>query len=178
MGITSSRGQVMFGSLSGNPRPDDMHPEGRWPANFIHDGSDEVLELFPLSRGQQGDVSGNEPSHIGDNGIYGHYNKTGVLFKKRDEALASAARFFYCAKATQAERRGSKHPTIKPLSLMRYLVRLVTKPGGLVLDPFAGTGTTGEAAILEGFRYLLIEQGPEFVQDIERRLGEYYNRSA
>jgi site-specific DNA-methyltransferase (adenine-specific) len=66
---------------------------------------------------------------------------------------------------------------VKPLALMRYLVRLVTPPGGLVLDPFAGTGTTGEAAHLEGFDYLLIERDPESVRDIERRLQKH-NRAA
>ena len=88
------------------------------------------------------------------------------------DGKGSAARFFYTAKASQQERRGSKHPTIKPISLMRYLVRLVTPPQGIVIDPFAGTGTTGQAALMEGMKYILIEKEDEYIQDIEKRLKE------
>jgi DNA modification methylase len=83
-----------------------------------------------------------------------------------------ASRFYYCAKASKKERRGSKHPTVKPLALMRYLCRLITPPGGIILDPFAGSGTTGEAALLEGFEPLLIELESQYVQDIKSRLNE------
>jgi site-specific DNA-methyltransferase (adenine-specific) len=82
----------------------------------------------------------------------------------------SAARFFYCAKASTKERNGSKHPTVKPLALMRYLCRLVTPPGGKILDPFVGSGTTGQAALQEGFMPTLIEREAEYVADIEKRL--------
>ncbi|WP_425105468.1 DNA methyltransferase [Ancylobacter sp.] len=82
----------------------------------------------------------------------------------------SAARFFYSAKADSDDRLGSKHPTVKPVDLMQWLVRLVTAPGGTVLDPFAGTGTTGEAAWREGFRAVLIEREPQFQADIRRRM--------
>ncbi len=118
------------------PGSRDGHPLGRWPANVLHDGSPEVLALFP-------EASGTD----------------------------SAARFFYCAKAGPADRLGSKHPTVKPVALMRWLVRLVTPPGGLVLDPFAGTGTTGMAAADEGMRALLIERETAYVADIRRRLA-------
>ncbi len=84
---------------------------------------------------------------------------------------ANPTRFFYCAKADKADRCGSKHPTVKPVALMRWLVRLVTPPGGVVLDPFAGSGTTGEAAILEGFGGILIEREAQYQADIERRLA-------
>lgn len=77
--------------------------------------------------------------------------------------------WFYHAKASRAERVGSEHPTVKPVNLMRWLVRLISPPGGIVLDPFAGTGTTGAAAILEGRRALMIEREPEYVRDIARR---------
>ena len=113
---------------------------GRFPANLCHDGSQEVLDLFPESKGQQGDVRGTEASHTGDMNTvcYGEFGR--VPFAKRNDS-GSAARFFYCAKAAMAERAGSKHPTIKPIKLMQWLVRLITPPGGLVLDPFAGAGT-------------------------------------
>jgi site-specific DNA-methyltransferase (adenine-specific) len=83
----------------------------------------------------------------------------------------SASRFFYSAKASKQDRAGSKHPTVKPVALMRYLCRLVTPKGGCILDPFGGSGTTGEAAAMEGFRATLIEREAEYVADIERRLG-------
>jgi site-specific DNA-methyltransferase (adenine-specific) len=83
----------------------------------------------------------------------------------------TAARFFYCAKAGKADRAGSKHPTIKPVALTRWLVRLVTPPGGTVLDPFAGSGTTGAAALAEGRQAILIEREAEYIADIRRRLA-------
>lgn len=84
---------------------------------------------------------------------------------------AEQHRFFYSAKASKKERAGSKHPTVKPVALMRWLVRLVTPPGGLVLDPFVGTGTTGEAAVREGFQAVLIEREAEYRADIARRIA-------
>lgn len=137
-------------------------PAGRWPANLIHDGSDEVTGLFP------------------------------------GEDTGSAARFFYCAKASKADRdagldgfekstkagsgalrdggretqaRANVHPTVKPTDLMRYLCRLVTPPGGLVLDPFAGSGSTGKAAVMEGFRFIGIEREAEYVEIARARIG-------
>ena len=82
-----------------------------------------------------------------------------------------ASRFFYCAKAGKAERRGSKHPPVKPLALMRYLCRLITPPGGLILDPFAGSGATGEAAVLEGFSVVMMEREQAYIPDIQRRMA-------
>ena len=83
----------------------------------------------------------------------------------------SAARFFYSAKAGPEDRFGSKHPTVKPVSLMRWLARLITPPGGLILDPFAGSGSTGIAAIAEGFRAILIEADKEHQADIREHLA-------
>mgnify|MGYP003340777837 CR=1 FL=1 len=81
-----------------------------------------------------------------------------------------AGRFFYSAKASKADRAGSKHPTVKPVKLMQWLVRMITPPGGTVLDPFAGSGTTGHAALLEGFNAVLIEREAEYRADITRRI--------
>lgn len=83
---------------------------------------------------------------------------------------AAPSRLFYSSKADADDRIGSKHPTVKPINLMRYLVRLVTPPGGVVLDPFAGTGTTGQAAFLEGFCAVLVERETEYQADIARRM--------
>jgi len=142
--------------------------EGRWPANVVHDGSAEVLAGFPVEAGAQGDVKGTEPSRPGKN-VYGEMSGRPAMAARGDGG--SAARFFYSAKADDGDRLGSKHPTIKPVDLMRWLVRLVTPPGGTVLDPFAGTGTTGMACLREGFNAILIEQEAEYVADIRRRLG-------
>lgn len=87
------------------------------------------------------------------------------------EDAGSAARFFYSAKASKADRAGSKHPTVKPIALMQWLCRLVTPPGGTVLDPFAGSGTTGAAALAEGFNVVLCEREAEYVADIKRRFA-------
>jgi hypothetical protein len=81
------------------------------------------------------------------------------------------SRFKYCAKASKADRAGSKHPTVKPIALMRWLCRLITPPGGLILDPFAGSGTTGQAAAEEGFAATLIEREVEYQADIRKRLN-------
>ncbi len=86
------------------------------------------------------------------------------------DVLGKASRFFYSAKASKADRNGSKHPTVKPVSLMKWLTRLITPPGGTILDPFAGTGTTGHAATNQGFRSILIEREVEYFADIIQRL--------
>jgi hypothetical protein len=140
------------------------HVNGRWPANIVHDGSEEVVGAFPETA----------PSNVGDRAGGCKFFMGG---DSRDSAVSgfgdsgSAARFFYTAKADADDRLGSKHPTVKPLDLMQWLVRLVTPPGGLVLDPFAGTGTTGEAAFREGFRAVLIEREAEYQADIRRRMS-------
>lgn len=87
--------------------------------------------------------------------------------------LGDAARYFYSAKASKADRAGSDHPTVKPVDLMAYLCRLVTPPGGHVLDPFAGSGTTGAACIREGFKATLIEREASYVADIQKRLSQF-----
>jgi len=176
---------------------------GRWPANLIHDGSDEVISLFPRQAGAYAPVTGSEPSNK-TSGIYG-----GGLARDVPQPFhgdnGSAARFFYCAKADRADRddglegmpkvhrpngnkwtdqdyrvtsgerpasresgpRGNTHPTVKPTDLMRYLCRMVTPAGGVVLDPFMGSGSTGRGAVLEGFRFIGIEREAEYI-DIAR----------
>lgn len=138
---------------------------GRWPANIVHDGSDEVISAFPESESTRGVVT-SKPGAVSVNGA-GLPSHSG-LYGFDDSG--SAARFFYSAKADADDRIGSKHPTVKPVDLMQWLVRLVTPKGGLVLDPFAGTGTTGEAAFREGMRAVLIEREEEYQNDIRRRM--------
>jgi site-specific DNA-methyltransferase (adenine-specific) len=136
---------------------------GRWPADLIHDGSPEVLAGFPKTNGVVGAL--HDP-----NGSLGYHGGGGGVYRKGEPDCGSAARFFYCAKASAKDRAGSRHPTVKPVALMRWLARLVAPPGGVILDPFAGTGTTAQAALAEGFSAVLIERDPQYRLDIARRL--------
>lgn len=140
---------------------------GRWPANVLHDGSEEVLAHFPESDGQQGDLNATGRERPTKH-AFGDMAPPLTHAARGD--VGSAARFFYTAKADADDRLGSKHPTVKPVDLMAYLVKLVTPPGGVVLDPFAGSGTTGMACMREGFDAVLIERELEYYQDILRRL--------
>ena len=197
----------------------ELKPDGRWPANLIHDGSDEVLACFPetgessggtgpASRNWHGDghtVGANlsgATGGLGDSGsaarffasfsqdvvqyvpngkndIYGDGMGGGGDKSPRGGSSANyfasfpqdAKRIFYTSKADADDRLGSKHPTVKPLDLIQYLVRLVTPKNGLCLDLFAGTGTTGEACFRAGFPAILIEREAEYVKDIERRMS-------
>lgn len=165
---------------------------GRFPANLCHDGSDEVLDAF-AAHGERGAVA---PVHTRSSDKFrstygefkGNIDEQGSTFRGDS---GTAARFFYSSKATQGERIFEcqvcgqhklgkldcghddyrTHPTVKPISLMRWYVRMVTPPGGLVLDPFAGTGTTAAAAMAEGFQSLSIEAEENHVRDIGVRLG-------
>ncbi|WP_062111107.1 DNA-methyltransferase [Aureimonas sp. AU40] len=162
-----SSGSGVFGGAD-KPGVYEQKPGGRFPANLIHDGSPEVLAAFPNAPGQQRSV-GPEHGEKASVRVFGDYGAR-ETFSPRGDA-GSAARFFYTAKADADDRIGSKHPTVKPVDLMQWLVRLITPKGGLVLDCFAGTGTTGEAAWREGMRALLIEREAEYQADIARRMA-------
>lgn len=137
----------------------------RWPANLCHDGSEEVVAAFPQT---ESGLPGNIRPTPSTENCYGEY-KARSLVGHIDSG--SAARFFYAAKADKDDRWGSKHPTVKPIDLMRWLARLVTPPKGTVLDPFAGSGTTGAACLAEGFGCILIEREDAYVADIRERLA-------
>jgi len=178
---------------------------GRFPANVIHDGSEEVVSGFPrAAASKSGGKAGWQDQYIG--GTYKPIERTGY-----DDPPGSVARFFYCAKASQSERDEglhdspdkpggfnsetsgqhltrrdggapglvkNNHPTVKPIALMRYLCRLITPLGGIVLDPFCGSGSTLIAAKLEGFNWLGIELNPEYVEMANRRIaGVHYQPS-
>ena len=129
-------------------------------------GSEEVLDLFPdssitgkrTSKSKSAKVDGT--NWLLDNHESQEYTDSG-----------STARFFYHAKANAKDRAGSKHPTIKPVSLIQWLARLITPPGGTVLDPFAGSGTCGAACDREGFKAILIERETEYQDDIRNRMN-------
>jgi site-specific DNA-methyltransferase (adenine-specific) len=161
-------GQLAGGGEKGEMRPDWTETRGRWPANLITDGSDEVVGLFPqtTSTGGSGPASRGYSSDgrtvSGSCAATGGFGDTG-----------SAARFFYTAKASRDDRSdGNTHPTVKPTDLMRYLCRLVTPPGGIVLDPFMGSGSTGKAAMLEGFGFIGIEREAAYHTIAERRVRQ------
>ena len=154
--LNSNQKNSMFGIGEGHKH----NNEGRWPANVIHDGSDEVVEL-----------------------------------------LTNAARFFYSAKVSKSERNAgcdgmtvdekeyrwnkagewtnattkarNHHPTVKPIDLMRYLCKLITPPGGIVLDPFMGSGSTGCAALLDGFKFIGMELDDEYFKIAEARITHF-----
>jgi len=147
----------MDNSLAGGSKAVGTTDQGRWAANFIHDGSDEVKELFPdrkttwVASSHQNNRSGEflgDLKHPGNQG----FNDSG-----------SAARFFYCAKTAKSERGDfNDHPTVKPIALMSYLARLITPPKGIVLDPFMGSGSTALACIQEGFNFIGIEREDKY----------------
>jgi len=199
---------IAFGKeLEKQPRNDGS--QGRWPANFIHDGSDEVVDLFPDKAGggfgNRGALNGGATEW----GFKGEMQEVGY------GDSGSAARFFYCAKASKKDRneglddfagkevgtkgnglartcatcgastlqgcecpdrtyvnptRANHHPTVKPTELMRYLVRLITPPNGVVLDPFMGSGSTGKAAVLENFGFIGIDQSADYLEIATARI--------
>tara|TARA_Y100001970_G_scaffold94716_1_gene119366 strand:- start:107 stop:1045 length:939 start_codon:yes stop_codon:yes gene_type:complete len=139
--------------------------QGRWPANLIHDGSEEVVNLFPEVQGIVGSKAKGNMQFLGTKKGSQSGNRGGKI------DFGSAARFFYCAKASNSDRgKGNNHPTVKPIDLMRYLIRLVCPVGSVVLDPFMGSGTTGKAALEEGMEFIGIEQSKEYIDISKKRL--------
>ena len=178
------------------PKDIEVTVTGRYPANFIHDGSDEVVELFP-------DTGKSTGGRIGKKDTSGVNIVPAGQYEAGDPGFGdsgSAARYFYCAKTSKKDRneglngfeekrpdertetgmgtfvekgvakQANHHPTVKPTDLMRYLVRMVTPPNGTVLDPFTGSGSTGKAAILEGFDFIGVEQNSEYIKIAEARI--------
>jgi site-specific DNA-methyltransferase (adenine-specific) len=191
-------GQAQIGTFE---RTNMVTPEriGRFPANFIHDGSQEVMQLFPDSKGMATQRSGSNIKVYGGNSLF-ESSTTFPDVRQGFNDNGSAARFFYCAKANKTDRnegldgfaekrpdertttgmgtfdekgvakQANHHPTVKPTELMRYLVRLVTPPNGTVLDPFTGSGSTGKAAVLEGFNFVGVELSAEYVEIANARI--------
>lgn len=192
-------------------KPKNYQPSGRFPANLIHDGSEEVVKCFPETKSGKLNADcykkdRNNSSMFAGDGIFDHNGY--------DTNSGSASRFFktcqfseeelsmiYCAKASPAERNEgcggldekqiahntgnnhfiaplgretktrNNHPTVKPVSLMQYLCRLITPPKGTILDPFSGSGTTGIAAIKEGFNAVLIDQNDDYITISKHRVA-------
>jgi site-specific DNA-methyltransferase (adenine-specific) len=164
----SARAGTIYGSDQRELREFEPHGLGRWPANLIHDGSDEVVGLFPETASNSG-----KPFQRSDKtGTAAYGDFAGIPADGYYGDTGSAARFFYTAKASRDDRSdGNTHPTVKPTDLMRYLCRLVTPPGGVVLDPFMGSGSTGKAAMLEGLGFIGIEREAAYHAIAEQRIG-------
>lgn len=192
-----SSGAGVFGAAT-VPGVYEQKEGGRWPANICHDGSDEVLAAFPETK------SGGAPTSGDRNGeVFGAFAARSLTNHGASEG--SAARFFYCAKASRADRdagldhlpkkaggmvsntsgqhmtrrdegynpepRANIHPTVKPTTLMQWLCRLITPPGGVILDPFMGSGSTGKAAVLEGFQFVGCEREDEYMPIATARIA-------
>lgn len=148
-------------------------PSGRWPANVVLDES-QAAALDEQSGERPGFATQNfDGTTAGKAEGWGNIGAIGGERREGFNDTGGASRFFYVAKADATERprvNGTAHPTVKPLSLMRWLVRLVTPPGGVVVDPFAGSGTTVEACILEGLHCLAIERESDYLPLIVSRI--------
>lgn len=218
-------GATVYGDSAGASAYDPT--AGRWPANILHDGSPEVVGAFAKygQKGASAPVKGTEKSKASVGNITGKRERVAGSFHSD---TGTAARFFYCAKASKSDRnegcdglarkhqadinkmqgnevyrnrcsvcdanlpyeklqhcgkatvrvkesgkpRENHHPTVKPTELMRYLVRLVTPPNGIVLDPFMGSGSTGKACMLEGFKFAGIDITPEYVEISRARIKD------
>lgn len=151
-----------------------------WRRYFVDTGRSVRCGSAAMLDAQTGNLApGASPAKkgLGSARVFGDQPRAGVQKDREQLDGGGASRFFYCAKTSKSERNGgvenNNHPTVKPIALMQYLVRLVTPPNGLVLDPFNGSGTTGCATVLEGFRYLGIEQNPEYVAIAEKRIAHW-----
>jgi len=208
--IPNDRGE--WGLKEGYIMPERI---GRFPANLIHDGSEEVTSLFPDTK-SQGHWSKTKTTGFGE---FGNGKSEYLGVGEKDKLGGSAARFFYCAKASSSERnegcdelptktaseltgrkenskglsgseeyqnstnpysnggsvlpRANNHPTVKPLKLMQYLVRLVTRKGGVVLDPFMGSGTTAVACKFEDMNFLGFEMEKDYCDIAKERVENY-----
>ena len=196
-----------FGNGLNGSRSAGVTTQGRWPANLIHDGSDEVVAGFPVTGPSKASMRG--VGLTGDDAkVYGKGDPEFNTSRGHNDNGGSAARFFYAAKASKRDRddglegfdrvatgamdgnsgrsgqrtagdgvtpveqpvRANIHPTVKPTDLMAYLCRLVTPPGGVVLDPFMGSGSTGKAAVREGFQFVGIEREVEYLRIATARI--------
>ena len=178
------RATAKVGALAGGVENDRERTEftpkevsGRFPANILHDGSDEVVGLFPNTGTSAG--GGKHTKGVGDNqqgNAFGSYSGGQPQDTIGYGDSGSAARFFYCAKASKSERgEGNIHPTVKPIALMEYLVKLITPEGGIVLDPFMGSGTTGIAAMNLNRGFIGIEKEPEYFNIAKSRIERAEN---
>ena len=172
-GVATAKVGALAGGLENDNERTTFTPKqtnGRFPANVIHDGSEEVLELFPdnVKGGTWNNTKGAR--HFENNGKPTEYTNKGS-----DNSVGSAARFFYCAKASKSEKgKDNPHPTVKPLELMKYLIKMVAPKGALVFDPFMGSGSTGVAAIQIGRNFFGVEKEEEYFNYAKKRIDDAF----
>ncbi len=161
--VKSLGGNGAYAGGSVGRGPTLQHPQGRWPANFIHDGSDEATEgLRDAARFFYTAKAGRDDR---DEGLHDFPAvRTGGMSATQDGSMLTGSG------NERTTTRSNMHPTVKPTDLMRYLVRMVTRPGGTVLDPFTGSGSTGRAAMLEGLRFIGCELSPEYAEIARARI--------
>jgi DNA modification methylase len=169
-----------FGEEEGKGSALLPNTQGRFPANLIHDNSEEVRECFPDTKSNDaGEMiyRRTKSNSINSKGM----NEIGKGVKRKGyKDNGNSSRYFksiiYQPKASKKDRgEGNNHPTVKPINLMTYLCRLITPKGGIVLDPFNGSGSTGVAALLEGFNYIGMEMDSEYISISEARINNYEN---
>jgi DNA modification methylase len=175
-GHAGTRTKEQRGSTDLRPGGGSASDIGRWPANVILDE-----EAAAALDEQSGDlVSGPNPTRrMSDKvrNVFGEFKGQAACDAARGLDVGGASRFFYCAKPSREERdlgldeNGNIHPTVKPVALMRWLVRLITPVGGLVLDPFTGSGTTGMACGYEHRRFIGVEREPDYILIATRRIS-------
>jgi DNA modification methylase len=167
-----------------------VQPTGRWPANLINDGSDEVLAAFPgegdgsaarffycakasrtdRDQGLDGFAAGHTDNQNKLHGSVQYRNICKACNRVHKNSVRECCGAPTVRESSERETRRNVHPTVKPTDLMRYLCRLVTPPGGVVLDPFMGSGSTGKAAVMEGFRFIGCELSDDYVEIARARI--------
>jgi DNA modification methylase len=190
VGLGSNRNGAAYGEWSG-VREDSSSAAGRWPANVMLSHSENCdmetcvhgCPVAALDQQSGSLISGKHAAHhtrttAGGNNVT-HGNMQGITGYSHNDS-GGASRFYnifrYQAKAPKSERpviNGIAHPTVKPLALIEHLITLFTPPYGVVLDPFAGTGTTGHAALRLGFNSIIIERDKKYWPLIDKRLNDY-----
>ena len=195
-------GKFVGGTPGGVALTTEASALGRWPANLIHDGSPGVVALFPAEAGAASRVKGTEPTANGFSGAVAFSGMIGRIEGAFHDDSGSAARFFYCAKTSRRDRQeglvdpgpqfkhgttlrkventateGNNHPTVKPTDLMAYLIRLITPAGGVTLDPFMGSGSTGKAAMQEGFQFIGCELDEAYMAIASARISHAHAKA-
>ncbi len=192
---TRVQGESEIGYYGGNFQPGLVtgSDAGRWPANVVLDGSETVVGMFPANAGAAAPVSGLEPGLASTGQVTGERARVPGAYHADS---GSAARFFYSGKASRTDRHegledpghqfqhgttlrkvenapkaGNHHSTVKPTALMGWLCTLACPPGGLILDPFMGSGSTGKAAVRAGFDFVGIEKEPEYLEISRARIN-------
>ena len=173
---TKRDNKMWLGLMNNTDNMASANPQGRWPANVTHDGSKEVRDCFPETKPSKAIKGGANRKSYQQNEVINPGGWKEVKRIRKDEGYSdnggSAAKFFYTAKASRRERsKANDHPTVKPIKLMKYLVKLITPSKGICLDLYAGSGSTVFACIEEGFNFVAIEIDPKYIEIANQRIN-------